>query len=305
MTKKIILAVCAFFTVFLLMSCTTKVQKYIIKWENYDGTVLKEDKIKENDIPVYSGVDPVKPATETYEYTFIGWSPEVVPATSNQTYIAQFSAHDRDEIDETVSFEITYTNIILEIDSSGNAFVYAIAEITNTGDMDLFLKHGSIDVEDELGTLVEVLDYVYPYPQIISPGEKAYYYKDAVLDNVPENINLNIVLHPEIFKSKDNKTDFPTTDVELSDTKSWGGIKVTGRVENTSQDECSIEIGIVLFDSNNKPVVVLSLVELSVGAGVKKDFSFNFLTIPENLNVSTISSFITYAFLFQYQYGYK
>lgn len=201
-----------------------------------------------------------------------------------------------------MSYQITYTNTVLEKNSIGTVWVFAIAEITNTGDTDLFLESGSIDLEDESGNLIKVLNYVSVFPQIISPGEKAYYYDETTIDNVSENTNLSAKLHPEIVKSKSTKINFPVSDVVLTD-EDYFGIKATGRVENTSQEDAGLlYIAIILFDSNDKPMAVLFTIE-SVNAGVKKGFSASALSLPDNITTTTVARFVAVAYTRQFQFS--
>lgn len=154
--------------------------------------------------------------------------------------------------DEKVEYQITYTNVALDMNSIGTVWVSVIAEVTNTGNTDLYLSSGSFDLEDESGKLVKVISLVSVYPQIISPGEKAYYYDSTTIDNVSENANLSVILQPDIVKSKTDKISFPVTDVEISN-REYGGVEAVGRVENTSQeDESMLYIAVILFDSNDK-----------------------------------------------------
>lgn len=75
---------------------------YVITFKNYDGTTLKvQDKAPAGVTPVYGGATPDKPATDEYYYTFTGWKPELVPATTNAIYVAQYSENP---IEYTIDF---------------------------------------------------------------------------------------------------------------------------------------------------------------------------------------------------------
>ena len=68
------------------------VTKYSVTWKNYNGSVLKKEKVAEGVTPSYTGSTPTKYADAQYVYTFSGWSPELAPATADVTYTAQFTA---------------------------------------------------------------------------------------------------------------------------------------------------------------------------------------------------------------------
>ena len=71
---------------------SSKAKTYTITWKNYNGTVLEIDKnVKENTIPTYNGATPTRPDDASYTYTWSGWSPKVVAATSDKTYTATYN----------------------------------------------------------------------------------------------------------------------------------------------------------------------------------------------------------------------
>ena len=53
--------------------------------------------------PSYTGETPVRPNTAEYTYTFVGWTPAIVAATSDTTYTATFTATKN-------SYTITWQN---------------------------------------------------------------------------------------------------------------------------------------------------------------------------------------------------
>lgn len=76
-------------------------ETYTITFKNYDGTVLKKANgtddavytVTADGTPIYDGTTPTKTVNEgkEYEYAFTGWKPTLAPATTNATYVAQFS----------------------------------------------------------------------------------------------------------------------------------------------------------------------------------------------------------------------
>ncbi|MBQ6654670.1 MAG: S-layer homology domain-containing protein [Erysipelotrichaceae bacterium] len=65
------------------------VNKYEIKFVNYDGTVLQEEQLEYGTTPVYRGETPVRLDDEDF-YEFIGWEPQIESVRQNQTYTARF-----------------------------------------------------------------------------------------------------------------------------------------------------------------------------------------------------------------------
>ncbi len=67
------------------------INKYTIRFINYDGSELQKSELEYGEMPVYTGEEPIKPATAEFTYTFIGWGPDIVAVTEDTTYTAQFS----------------------------------------------------------------------------------------------------------------------------------------------------------------------------------------------------------------------
>ena len=66
--------------------------QYEIIFQNEDGTLLQRSNFAYGETPVYSGVEPTKPATAEFTYTFAGWTPVITSVTGAQTYTATFNA---------------------------------------------------------------------------------------------------------------------------------------------------------------------------------------------------------------------
>lgn len=66
---------------------------YTITFKNYNGTQLDQQQVTAGETPEYAGATPTKTVNEGKEYTyaFTGWKPALAPATTNATYVAQFS----------------------------------------------------------------------------------------------------------------------------------------------------------------------------------------------------------------------
>ena len=70
---------------------TNAKNKYTVKWLNYDNTVLQEGTVDYGVTPEYTGATPTKPADEQYTYTFLSWTPVVIPVVDNVVYVATYT----------------------------------------------------------------------------------------------------------------------------------------------------------------------------------------------------------------------
>jgi hypothetical protein len=70
-------------------------ETYTITFKNYDGSQLQQKVVNADETPEYTGEEFSKPETDEYSYTFSGWKPTIVAASSNATYVAQFVEEPR------------------------------------------------------------------------------------------------------------------------------------------------------------------------------------------------------------------
>lgn len=99
---------------------TSTVQKYTIRWYNYDNTLLETDTdVPYGTKPTYNGADPTKTGDAEHSYQFAGWNYDTengITPTLGTTYIditAQFR-----EIDNT--YKVTWVNdgVVIEEDEA-------------------------------------------------------------------------------------------------------------------------------------------------------------------------------------------
>ena len=77
---------------------------YTIVWKNEDGILLEVDyDVLEGATPTYNGVTPHKNSDNQYNYVFSGWTPEVVPANANTTYVATY-------VEELRQYKVTWVD---------------------------------------------------------------------------------------------------------------------------------------------------------------------------------------------------
>ena len=65
--------------------------RYLIHFMDNDGTLLHTCEVAAGETPVYNGETPFKADDSDYHYTFIGWTPEIMPADKDFTYTALYA----------------------------------------------------------------------------------------------------------------------------------------------------------------------------------------------------------------------
>ena len=68
-------------------------RKYTITWKLDKDTVIDTALVAYGEIPSHS--DPVKDSNAQYDYTFVEWTPEIIPVKADATYTATFSSEIR------------------------------------------------------------------------------------------------------------------------------------------------------------------------------------------------------------------
>ena len=87
-TLTILLIAMLILTCFAFTSCG---KEYTVTWQNWDGTVLEVNNVKEETTPTYNGMTPTKEGNEQYAYEFSGWDKEISAVTGDTVYVAQFN----------------------------------------------------------------------------------------------------------------------------------------------------------------------------------------------------------------------
>ena len=81
---------------------------YLVRFLNYDDTVLQSWSVAEWETPTYIWATPTKPSDQQYSYTFSWWSPEITTVSWDQTYTAQYTATPI--VTPTIEWDYDFTN---------------------------------------------------------------------------------------------------------------------------------------------------------------------------------------------------
>ena len=203
---------------------------------------------------------------------------------------------------EEVAHEITYSNVKVYTNSIGTTYAQIMIEIENTGSEDLYLSSSKYDLEDANGKLVASGTSLSAYPQVVSPGEKGYFYEANILDNPVEG-ELKLLPRLDIEKAKVDNTRYAVSDVEISEDQ-YGYLKAMGRVENTTDEaESMVYVVVILKDANGAPIgQMMNILMEDLNPGDKIGFEASGIALPKDITKDSVASFECFAYPMQMQF---
>lgn len=218
-------------------------------------------------------------------------------ATPNDT------ANTQEQTNEA-PYEVTYQNISFHQDSIGTLWSQAIVEVTNTGENELYLNGSSYELKSEDGTIIHTTSNMFTaYPQIIGPGEKGYYYEEAMMDGGTPAEGITITPHINAQPSQVENIRLEVSNTAIYD-KDMGGIDLHGKVTNTTGTEQSnIYVAAILFDDNGHPIGQLwTILMNTIQPNEEMGFELEPMSLPEDITSSSIADYKVFAYPEQYQY---
>lgn len=223
-------------------------------------------------------------------------------SVDNQESATARTPEPTQEVEETVgSIALGEAKVKTFKNSIGTVWVQVIASIENTGNCNVYLSNCKADLESSDGTLLDTIT-LEPYPQIIAPGETAYYYRETTLDiSEPENINADV--RPDAYEADVDQILFRVSDVALSE-DDYRDIKVVGRVENETADDYSfVYVVVVLRDASGDPVgIIYTILDEDLPAGEKIGWKASEYVLPDDISMDIVESWDVYAYPYQFQF---
>lgn len=203
---------------------------------------------------------------------------------------------------ENSQYDITNQNISFYTDEYGDIYAKAIVEVTNTGKNNLYLDYSSYELISDARTVIHTTSGSFtPYPKVIAPGEKGYYYDYVPMDAGTPTNGISITPHIEAETATIDNTLYDVSATEMYD-KEYGGFDIHGLITNpTDTDGELVTVAAVLFDSNQQPIGVLDNILSSVKSGESIGFELESYSIPDNITTSMISDYKVFAYPEQYQ----
>ena len=211
------------------------------------------------------------------------------------------SENDAENVaEDQTSYSVTDFDINIKR-SYGTTHAECYVAVKNTGDTDLYLDDGTIDVETLTGKLVAVLENVSAFPQIIAPGETGYYFANDIISDIDTKQEYKISYDLNIKRSTKKLTRLSVSDVALSPDSLWGGSAVGRITNNTSATLSPCYIAILLFDENQKFIgCEYDAVYADISPNATKSFDINFMNFEGEYE--DIAGYKVYAYPYQYQF---
>ena len=192
-----------------------------------------------------------------------------------------------------IKYEISDTGFEYYTNSLDMVEYYGYVELTNTGDCDIYLDDCKFDLEDNEGHLLQSDSFISSCPKVISPGEKGYFYNGVGSTYIDKSISfengIKLVPQMKLKKATKKPASYPVSDISVSESD-FGSIKVTGRVENTSDKAIGyLYLNIIFCGSDGKVLAITGTSVTDIGAGMKCSFDTSTLLANDNLKLEDIS----------------
>ncbi len=204
---------------------------------------------------------------------------------------------------EEVSYEITYQNLELsKSDYSEEVFAYAVWEIVNDGTVPLFISGDDCDIEDKDGNFIGFLSGYVAAPQVIGVGEKGYFIAWDSLGEADPDAEYTMLPKVDAKKATVEHIRLATSETSIRES-SFGDVEVFGRVENHLEEEITVDIYVVLFDAEGKPIWVINEHFIDLNAGETSGFECSAFIYTPSLKLKNVDRYEVYAYDDKFQFN--
>ena len=204
---------------------------------------------------------------------------------------------------EVVQCEIVDTYYTCGIDILGDYWMQVVCVVENTGTTNLYLSSGKFDVEDNNGHLIDTVDNVQCYPQVIAPGERAYYIDDFNIDNGTLEEEYVIIPDVDIEESEVPLVRLNVSDETLRKTN-YGWLEMIGRVENTTNEEIAgfWYVVAILYDKDGKVLCKMFDMPDDIAPGEKITFEMTDAYNKAEVDIEDVERYEFFAYPHKYQW---
>ncbi len=228
--------------------------------------------------------------------------PETASTSSSSTTKTESSSTNSPATQSTpkkseIAYEITDVVNVIEDSSFGDGKRYTvIIEVTNTGDIPIYLDKCVLDFEDNDGHLLQTDDFLSNIPDVVQPGEKGYFYTNgsgSFDDNVDFSNGCNLIPTLTIEKAKRELKSHEVIDTSLY--PSYGAVGIKGRIVNeTDKDISLIYVTTVFYDSNGKVLGISGTNVTDIKANSKTSFDDSGIFM-KGFSVNDVADYRVYA----------
>lgn len=187
-----------------------------------------------------------------------------------------------------------------------NSYYRFIQPITNTGNVPLYLKKCTLDIEDENGNLLLTESFISNCPDVISPGETGYFYNGlgslSTNDAVKNAGSIVAIPKLEIVESDEEPIVYRISDTSL--TQGNFSPSVIGRItNNTREDDSLVYVQAIFYGENGNVIHITGTNIMNLLAGQTQSFEISILpTSDENVSYENISNYEVIARKAHYQF---
>lgn len=168
----------------------------------------------------------------------------------------------------------------------------------------MYLSSGAYDLEDSSGALVKAQTMVSTFPTVLAPGEKGYMYEETTLDEYEGDGELTILPRPDVKAATVDLVRYNVSELKVSN-DAFGGVKVSGRIENQTSEKTDGMVYIVAFfyDESGTPIgSAFTILTETIDAGAKIGFELSGFSLPDDVTSDSVSDTVVYAYPLQYQF---
>lgn len=194
---------------------------------------------------------------------------------------------------EGVDYKITY--VAANSFEDNFQFVLAIGVVENIGDKTMNIRYAAVDVFDERGILLTDPSVFLSCPQVLTPGQKSYLYKDHVVDEVNPDQNFRAEFTITAEFTREPAVRYDVSDVTFCKAE-FHEIDALGYVTNNMNDVDDIHVAVVLFDSDKKPVGIVEEWVYDVSPGATESFRAEGVFLPPDITLDDVSSYAVFAY---------
>lgn len=176
-----------------------------------------------------------------------------------------------------------------------NSYYHFIQPITNTGNVPLYLKKCTLDIEDKNGHLLSTESFISNCPDVISPGETGYFYNGlgslSTNDAVKNASSIVAVPKLEIVESDEEPIAYRISDTSF--TQGDFSPSVVGRItNNTREDDSLVYVQAIFYDENGNIIHITGTNIMNLLAGQTQSFKISILpTSDENVSYENIVNY--------------